>query len=47
MNNETSKGLWDDAKVISTYTRAQALEDGVLVDVSEMAKEAGIKFRSL
>ena len=34
----------DVAEVISVYTRAQALEDGVLVDVSEMAKEAGIKF---
>ena len=44
MNNETSKGFWDDAEVISSYTWAQALEDGVLVDVSEMAKEAGIKF---
>lgn len=30
--------------VISVYTRAQALEDGVLVDVSEMAQEAGFKF---
>jgi hypothetical protein len=28
--------------VIYEYTRAQALSDGVLVDVSEMAKEAGI-----
>ena len=27
--------------VIYTYTRAQALEDGVLIDVSETAKEAG------
>ena len=44
MNEETGKGFWDDAEVISVYTRAQALEDGVLVDVSEMAKEAGIKF---
>ena len=26
---------------IYSYTRAQALEDGVLVDVSEMAREAG------
>jgi len=26
---------------IHTYTRAQALEDGVLVDVSTMAREAG------
>ena len=27
--------------VIFAYTRAQAIEDGVLIDVSEMAKEAG------
>jgi len=44
MQEQTDKGFWDDAEVISTYTRAQAIEDGVLVDVSEMAKEAGIKF---
>lgn len=44
MSDETSKGFWDDAEVIYSYTRAQALEDGVLVDVSEIAKEAGIKF---
>ena len=30
--------------VISSYSRAQAIEDGVLVDVSELAREAGIKF---
>ncbi len=29
---------------ISIYTRAQALDDGVLVDVSELAKEAGFRF---
>ncbi|MDE0172411.1 MAG: hypothetical protein OYH76_11740 [Defluviicoccus sp.] len=28
---------------ISTYTRAQAIEDGYLVDVSETAREAGFK----
>jgi hypothetical protein len=28
---------------IHTYTRAQALADGVLVDVSAMAREAGFK----
>ena len=44
MSEETDKGFWDDAEVIYTYTRAQALEDGVLVDVSEMAKEAGVRF---
>ena len=30
--------------VISTYTRAQAIEDGVLVDPGSMAKEAGFKW---
>jgi hypothetical protein len=29
--------------VISSYTRAQALEDGALVDISELAKEVGFK----
>jgi hypothetical protein len=28
---------------ISVYTRKQAIEDGVLVDVSEMAREAGFR----
>jgi hypothetical protein len=31
-------------KVISTYTRAQAIEDGVLIDPGSMAKEAGFKW---
>lgn len=30
--------------IIYSYTRHQAIEDGVLVDVTETAKEAGIKF---
>lgn len=30
--------------LIFAYTRAQAIADGVLVDVSEMAKEAGFKY---
>ena len=29
--------------VIFKYTRAQAIEDGMLIDVSETAKEAGFK----
>ena len=29
--------------VIFSYTRKQAIEDGVLVDVSETAREAGVK----
>ena len=30
--------------VIDTYTRAQAIEDGVLIDVTDVAKKAGIKY---
>jgi hypothetical protein len=30
-------------EVIYAYTRAQAIEDGVLIDVGDMAKEAGFK----
>ncbi|MEJ1343131.1 MAG: DUF6573 family protein [Candidatus Sedimenticola sp. (ex Thyasira tokunagai)] len=30
--------------VIHTYTRAQAIEDGVLIDVSETSSEAGFKW---
>lgn len=30
--------------IIYAYTREQALADGVLVDVTETAKEAGIKY---
>ena len=33
---------WGD--VVYAYTRAQAIEDGVLVDVSKTAQEAGIKW---
>ena len=30
--------------VIHSYTRSQALEDGVLIDITELAKEAGFRF---
>lgn len=36
--------FWKDAEVISRYTRAQAIADGVLRDVSTIATEAGFKF---
>jgi len=36
--------IWDDAEVISTYTRAQAIADGELVDVTTTAREAGIAY---
>jgi hypothetical protein len=33
----------NETKLIFAYTRAQAVADGVLVDVSELAREAGFK----
>lgn len=36
--------LFADADVISTYTRAEALADGELVDVTERAKELGFRY---
>ena len=34
----------DDYDLIFSYTRKQAIEDGVLMDVTEMATEAGFKW---
>lgn len=44
----TGAGFWDDAEIISSYSRAQAIEDGVLVDLDQgeigrAAREAGIR----
>src|SRR5689334_11102095 len=36
-------GLFDDAEVIHTYSREDAIRDGVLVDVTPIAEEAGFK----
>lgn len=42
---QTTPSLQDVfGEVIHSYTRRQAIDDGVLIDVSEMAREAGIKF---
>lgn len=35
---------FEGAKVVYAYTRRMAIDDGVLVDVSDTAKEAGIRF---
>lgn len=43
METKTQEPFWTEADLISAYTRAQALEDGVLIDVSETAMEAGIR----
>jgi hypothetical protein len=42
MNNDTQESPF--GKVIYAYTRKQALADGVQVDVSKVASEAGIRF---
>ena len=34
----------DDNQIISTYTRAQALNDGTLINISETAKTVGYKY---
>lgn len=41
MGNDTRSEGFD---VIHAYTRAQAIEDGVLVDLSDLAREAGFRF---
>jgi hypothetical protein len=43
MENRKPSGLFDDADIISSYSRAEAIADGTLVDVTAMAKEAGFK----
>lgn len=41
-NNPSTESFFGE--VISTYTRAQAIEDGVLIDTGSMAQEAGFKW---
>ena len=36
--------MFDDAEVIHAYTRADALRDGVLIDVSATARDAGFRW---
>jgi hypothetical protein len=36
--------MFDNAEVIHSYSRADAIRDGVLIDVSAVAREAGIRF---
>jgi hypothetical protein len=42
MQHETYESN-DSLEIIYVYTRAQALEDGVLIDVTDTAREAGFK----
>lgn len=43
-DNSENANPFADAPVIYSYSRAQAIEDGVLIDVTETAKEAGFKY---
>ena len=36
--------MFEEADLIHSYTRADALRDGVLIDVSAVAREAGIRY---
>lgn len=36
-------GPWAGFEVVSAYSRAQAIEDGVLIDITDTAKKAGIE----
>ncbi|MUK01804.1 hypothetical protein GM708_07560 [Vibrio cholerae] len=36
--------FWDNAEIIHTYTRAEAITDGVLVDAGTVAREAGFAY---
>ena len=36
--------MFDERDLIHSYSRAQAIEDSVLLDVSNTAREAGIRF---
>ena len=40
-SSTNSRDLFDDAPVIYSYTRRQAIEDGVLIDLTEWAKQTG------
>ena len=46
MSNSSSNRSTESffGEVISTYTRTQAIEDGVLIDAGSMAQEAGFKW---
>src|SRR5262245_16898089 len=41
---EGETSVFDDANEIHRYTRADALREGVLIDVSETAREAGFRY---
>jgi hypothetical protein len=44
MCDRTMGNPFSDMPVIFAYSRAQAIEDGVLIDLTEWAKETGFRF---
>lgn len=36
--------MFEDADIIYAYTRKEAIEDGTLIDVTETAREAGLRW---
>jgi hypothetical protein len=36
--------MFENCDLIHSYSRAQAIEDGVLIDVSQTAEEAGLRY---
>ena len=42
--NDDKDNPFANAEIIHAYSRAQAIQDGVLVDVSQIAKEAGFRY---
>ncbi len=36
--------MFNDNDIVARYTRAEAIADGVLIDVSAVAREAGIRY---
>jgi hypothetical protein len=43
MNESSPRNPFENVPVIFQYTRAQAIEDGVLIDLTDWAKETGFK----
>ena len=43
MSETELKNPFENTPVIFQYSRAQAIEDGVLIDLTEWAKELGFK----
>lgn len=44
MADDSNDAIFDETDLIHSYTRARALEDGVLVDLSDWAREVGFRY---